>query len=167
MATHAGHVAVAEGVAGAIDARTLAVPHAQDTVVTCTRKGVGELRAVDGRCGEVLVDAADEPHVMLRKQLRHAFERHVEAAQRRAAIPAHERGGPESVGPVEPVLVERQAHQRLDAGHDDITAHRRVLVVQRDVYHGFDHTPKAAADRTEDAPLRRPSQHLLLQRGHR
>jgi hypothetical protein len=52
----AGGIAVLERIARAVDARTLAVPEAEDPVAARARKQVRLLRAPDRRRGEVLVE---------------------------------------------------------------------------------------------------------------
>jgi hypothetical protein len=116
---HAGEVGVLEDVAGAVDARPLAVPHPEDAVVLRPGEEVDELAAVDRRRAEVFVDAGEEHHVVLAQELRVPLEREVEPAERRAAVARDQRGGPEAPPPVGLVLVERQADERLDAGQED------------------------------------------------
>ena len=59
----AGHVGVAEDVAGAVDARALAVPEAEDAVILAVAAHLGLLRAPDGGRGELLVEAGLEDDV--------------------------------------------------------------------------------------------------------
>ena len=61
----AGEIGVAEGVAGAIDPRPLAVPHAEHAVVAALAVQPGLLRAPQRGRGEVLVDARLEHDVVL------------------------------------------------------------------------------------------------------
>ena len=56
----AGEHAVADGVVGAVEAGSLAVPHAEDAVVLALGARVGELAAHHRRGRELLVDAG--PH---------------------------------------------------------------------------------------------------------
>src|SRR5262249_58805121 len=86
VAADAGVIAVLEDVAGAIDARSLAVPHAEDTVVFRARKQVGQLAAVDRRRAQVLVDPGDEDDVMVAEEVAVALERQVEPAEWRPPI---------------------------------------------------------------------------------
>ena len=67
---------------------------------------------------------------MLAEQRGIALEGEVETAERRAAIARDERGGVESPTLVGPVLIERQAHQRLDARKKDEPFFLAILGVQ-------------------------------------
>nr|WP_294567104.1 hypothetical protein [uncultured Rhodopila sp.] len=118
------HVGAVERVAGAVHARTLAVPHAVDAVVLGAREGVEFLRAVDHRGGEVLVDARLEADVVRRHQLLLRPEFLVEHAERGAPVARHQSGGVQPGGAVEAVLLEQQPQQRLDAGEQ----HRLVQI---------------------------------------
>ena len=133
VAPDAGEVRVLEDVAGAIDARALAVPHAEHAVVLRLREQVGELAAVDRRRAEVLVDAGDEDDVVLAEQIRVALEGEIEPAERRAAIAGDERGGVEPAALVGAVLVQGQTHQRLNAREEDETFLLTVLGVQSEI----------------------------------
>ena len=84
----AGEVAVAERVAGAIDARALAVPHAEHAVVAALAVQLGLLRAPQRGRGEVLVDRRLDHDVVLVEKAPGGGELLVEAAERRAAIAA-------------------------------------------------------------------------------
>ncbi len=55
-------------------------------------------------------------HVVLLAERLAAAELLIEAAQRRALVPGDEGGGAKPATAVGPVLVERDAHQRLEAG---------------------------------------------------
>ena len=93
MGRGAGHVAVAEDVAGAVDARALAVPEREDAVILALALQLGLLRAPDGGGGEVLVQAGLEDDVGRLELLAGARELLVEPAERRAAIAGDEAGG--------------------------------------------------------------------------
>ena len=67
----AGEIGVAEHVAGAVDARALAVPDAEHAVVLAFAAQLGLLRAPQRGGGEVLVDAGLEQDVV-RVELRAA-----------------------------------------------------------------------------------------------
>ena len=60
MLRGAGEVGVAEDVAGAVDARALAVPDAEHAVVLALAAQLGLLRAPERGGGEVLVEAGLE-----------------------------------------------------------------------------------------------------------
>ena len=136
VAADAGEIRVLEDVAGPVDAGALAVPHAENAVVLRLRKQVGELAAVDRRRAQILVHAREEHDVVLAEQSGVALEGEVETAQRRAAIARDERGGVESATLVGPVLIERQAHQRLDARKEDEPFFPAILGVQGEFARG-------------------------------
>ena len=129
----AGQIGVAENVAGAIDARALAVPHGEDAVVLALAAQFGLLRAPDGGGGEVLVDAALKADVALFEKRRGAQELAVQAAERRAAIAGDVTGRIEAVAPVEFLLHQAEPHQRLETGDKNLAVAEVVLVVEFDV----------------------------------
>jgi hypothetical protein len=106
----AGGVGVLEDVAAAIDARALAVPHREHTVVLCAGEEVQLLRAPDRGRGEVLVQPGLEPDVVALEVRARAPQRLVEAAERRAAVAGDEAGG------VEPGALVAHALQHHQAG---------------------------------------------------
>ena len=126
----AGIVGVLQGVARAVDARALAVPHAEHAVVAGAGIEVDLLGAPQGRGRQVLVDAGLELDVVLLDEALGLPQRLVEAAQRRAAIAGDVAGGVEAGGEVALALHHRQAHQRLRAGQVDPSAFQHVFVVQ-------------------------------------
>src|SRR5207244_10031434 len=97
-----------EDVAGAIDARSLAVPHAEHAVVLRLRIQVGELAAEDGCGAEILVDTRDEVDAELAQELRVPLDVDVEAAERRATITGHQRACIEPATSVRSMLIDRQ-----------------------------------------------------------
>ena len=82
----AGKIGVAEDVAGAIDARALAVPHAEHAIELAFAAQFGLLAAPQRSGGEFLVDAWLELDVGGGDLAAGAHELLVEAAERRAAI---------------------------------------------------------------------------------
>ena len=68
----AGEIGMAEHVAGAVDARALAVPHAEHAIELAFAAQLGLLRAPERGGGEVLVDAGLELDVVLVEQCRRA-----------------------------------------------------------------------------------------------
>jgi hypothetical protein len=124
---------VLEDVTGAVDARPLAIPHAQHAVVLRPREQVGELRAVDRRRAQILVEAGDEDDVVLGQELRVALEREVETTERRAAIPRDQRRRAHAAAHVGAVLVQRQPDERLDARQEDGALVQPVLGVEREI----------------------------------
>ncbi len=133
MLRGAGEIGVAEHVAGAVDARALAVPHGEDAVVFALAAQFRLLRAPDRGGGEVLVDAALEADVGFLQERCGAQELAVEAAERGAAIAGDIAGGIEAVAAVELLLHQAQADQRLEAGNEDAALAEIVFVVQLDV----------------------------------
>jgi hypothetical protein len=126
-----GVVAVLERVAGAVDARALAVPDAEYAVVARTGQVVHELRAPDRRRGEVLVDAGFEVDAVLGEERLRLPECQVVGAERRAPVAGDEARRVESGSEIAPALHERQPHQCLDACEVDPAGFARVLVVER------------------------------------
>ena len=129
----AGEIGVAEHVAGAVDARPLAVPHGEHAIVLALAAQFGLLRAPDRGRGEILVDAALEADVVLVEERRRAQELAVEAAERRAAIAGDEARGIEPVAAVELLLHQAEPHQRLEAGDEHAALAEIVFVFELDV----------------------------------
>jgi hypothetical protein len=127
----AREIGVLEDVAGAIDAGTFAVPHAQDAVVFGPGKQVGQLAAIHRGGPQILVDAGDENHVVLAQQGGIALERLIETTQWRAPVAGNQGGGVQAPTAVSPMLIERQPHQRLDARQKNLAAFELVPVIER------------------------------------
>ena len=126
----AGIVGVLQDVARTVDARALAVPHAEHAIVAGAGIEVDLLGAPQGGGREVLVDAGLELDVVLLDEALGLPQRLVEAAQRRAAIAGNVAAGVEAGGEVALALHHRQAHQGLRAGQVDASAFQQVFVVQ-------------------------------------
>jgi hypothetical protein len=94
----AGRVGMLEHVARAVDARSLAVPHAEHAFDLRTREQVGLLRAPHHRRAEVFVEARHELHARRFQVLACAPQFEVEATERRAAVTAHEPRGVQAGG---------------------------------------------------------------------
>ena len=129
----AGEVAVLEHVAGAVDARALAVPDAEHAVVFALAVQLGLLRAPERGRGEVLVDARLEDDVVLVEKAPGGRHLLVEAAERRAAVAGDVARGVVAGREVALALQHRQPHQRLDAGQEDPALLPGVLVVEGDL----------------------------------
>src|SRR5947207_9275863 len=112
----AGEIRMLENVAAAIDTRTFAVPHCKHAIDLRAGVQVDLLRAPDGRCGEVFVQAWLELDVVVLEKIRGLPQREIEAAERRTAIARNETGGVETRELVALVLEDEQTDQRLDAG---------------------------------------------------
>ena len=121
-------VAVLERVAGAVDARALAVPHGEHAVGGSLRVGLDPLRAEHRGRTELLVDRGQELHAGRIEQLLRLPGLLVDHAERRAAIAADEALRLHSGRRVAGRLHQRQADQRLSAGEEDHAVARREVV---------------------------------------
>ena len=120
----AEEIAAVQRIAGAIDARALAVPHAEHAIDALAGEGIELLCAIQHGGGKVLVDAGLEADVQRGQHRLAVPDLAVEPAQRRAAIARDEAAGVQAGRAVEPGLFQQDANQRLDAGQQD----RRVEV---------------------------------------
>ena len=125
---------MAQRVAGAVDARPLAVPQAEHAVVRTLAVEPDLLRAPAGGRRDVLVDARLEHHVVLHEVCLRSFELEVQPAERRATVTADVAGGVVPRREVPVSLGQHEPHQRPDAGEEDAPALAGVLVVE--VYGG-------------------------------
>jgi hypothetical protein len=139
VARGAGVVRVLEGIAGPVDARTLAVPHAEDPVVAGAGEQVQLLRAPDGGRRQVLVDPRLEADVVLLEERAGLPQSLVEPRQRRAAVAGDESRRFQPRRRVALLLHHRQADERLNAGQEDAAGRDRVLVVEGE--HGVTEFP--------------------------
>ena len=128
----AGEIGVAEDVAGAVDARALAVPHAEHAVELALAAQFGLLRAPERGGGEVLVDAGLELDVGGGELARRAHELLVEAAERRAAIAGDVARGVEAGARSRSFCISAGADQRLIPGDQDAVLGQIVFVVEAD-----------------------------------
>src|SRR6185312_5196818 len=126
----AGVVGVLEGVARAIDTRSLAVPHAVDAIVPGAGIEMDLLGAPQGGRGQILVGAGLEFDVVLLDEALGLPEGLVEAAKWRAAIARDVAGRVEAGGQIPLALHHGQANQRLRAGQIDPPAFEYILVVE-------------------------------------
>ena len=129
----ASHVAVAEDVAGAVDARPLAVPEREDAVMLAFAAQARLLRAPDRGRGEVLVEARLEDDVRGSQRLGRSHQLLVEPPERGAAIAGNEAGGVEPGQPVALALHQQHAGDGLRTGEEDLSLVEIVFVVERDV----------------------------------
>src|SRR4029077_16128586 len=88
----AGAIGVTEDVAGSIDARTFAVPHAEHAVVFTFAVQFRLLRAPKRGRGHVFIDGGGEQNVVALEQRTGTLELIVEPSQWRAAITSHVAG---------------------------------------------------------------------------
>ena len=103
----ADEVAVAERVAGAVDAGRLAVPDADYAVEAFVGETFQELGAVDCGRRRLLVDGRLADHVVLRQQPVRSLKLLVVLPKRRSGIAADEGANPQTGFPVAAVLVHR------------------------------------------------------------
>ena len=110
-----------EGVAGAVDARGLAVPHAVTPSNFClpTVCIIWVPHTAGG--GEVFVEAVNELDVVFDEQLLLLDQRGVEHAHRGATVAGDEHAGLEAAARVGAHLVEGQPNQRVDAAEVDFS----------------------------------------------
>ena len=129
----AGEIGVAEDVAGAVDARPLAVPEAEHAVELALAAQLRLLRAPQRGRGDVLVEAGLEADVVFVEDALRADELLVEGAERRAAIAGDVARGVEAGAAVALLLHQAEPHDGLEAGDEDAALGEVVLVVERDV----------------------------------
>ncbi len=89
-ARRAREIDMAQYVAGAIDARPLAVPEAEDAVETPFAAHLRLLSAPDGGGGKIFVETRLKMDVARLKLLFGAGQIEIDAAERRAAVAGHE-----------------------------------------------------------------------------
>jgi hypothetical protein len=123
-------VAVLERVAGAVDARALAVPHRIHAVDGALRVGLDALGAEHRGAAELLVDRGQEAHAAGVEQLLRLPQLLVDHPERRAAIAADEAGRVQALRGVGCALHQQQADQRLRAGQEDAAARGGQVVGQ-------------------------------------
>ena len=133
MLRRAGKIGVAEDVAGAVDARPLAVPDREHAVMLAFAEQFGLLRAPAGGRRELLVEARLEDDVGLGELLLGLPQLQVEPAERRAAIAGDEAGRVQPVPAVALALHQQHADDGLRAGQENTLLAEIELVVERDV----------------------------------
>src|SRR4029079_9630092 len=116
----AGKIGVTEHVAGPIDARTFAVPHAEYAIEFAFAAQLGLLRSPERGGGKFLIDAGLELDIGVREQAPGPNELLVEAAERRAAIAGDVAGRVQASAAIALLLHEARADQCLIAGHEDM-----------------------------------------------
>ncbi len=122
----AGEIGVAQRVAGAIDARSLAVPNAEHAVDGRAGKAGQMLRAPDRGRGQILVEAGTEDDIVALELSAGPPQLDIVAPQRRAAIAGDIAAGVEAGRRVAQALLDRQSDQRLHAGHVKPAFARRI-----------------------------------------
>ena len=121
---------MAEDVAGPVDARPLAVPHAENAVVLAFTAQLGLLRTPNRGRRQIFVDPALEADVAFLKKGLGTLELAVEAAKRRAAISGNKTRGIETVPPIELFLHQAETNQSLKSGHEHAALAEVVFVVE-------------------------------------
>ena len=128
----AGEIGVTEHVAGAVDARALAVPEPENAIELALAAQFGLLRAPDGGCSEFLVQPGQELDVGGGQFAGRAHELLIEAAQGRAAISREIAAGVQPGAAVALFLHQNRADQGLIAGHQHMRLTEVVFVVESD-----------------------------------
>ena len=121
-----GEIGVAEHVAGAVDAGTLAVPEAEHAVELAFAAHLRLLRAPQRGRGELLVEAGLEMDVGGAEFLFQPRELQVEAADRRAAIAGDEAAGVQPGAAVALFLHQQQPRDGLRA----VEQHQGLLKIE-------------------------------------
>ena len=123
-------VGMLEHIAATVDTRSLAVPHAKDTVVPCARKKIDLLRPPYCGRGQILVHTRPEHHVV-RGQLRRGLpEALVQAPKGRAAIAGDKPAGVQSGAFVAHTLVHRQPHQGVHTAQPGPTRPQLIAILK-------------------------------------
>ncbi len=125
-------IAVAEHVAAAIDARALAVPDGDHTIMPGARRQIELLRAPDRGSREVFVHGRLEFDVVLFKVLARGEQLLVVTPKWRAAVSRDEARGIEAGGAIAADLGHRQADQRLNPGQEDVAGPLGVFLIETD-----------------------------------
>ncbi len=127
-----GEIGVTKHVAGAVDARSLAVPHRKHAIEFALAAQFGLLRAPHRGGGQVFVEAGLEADVGGLEMALGAHELLIEAAERRAAVAGDEARGIEPGAAVALLLHHAEADQRLETGDEDAAVAEIELVVEAD-----------------------------------
>ena len=114
-----GEDGVANGVAGAVEPRRLAVPDADNAVVALVAERVDELTAHHRGGGELLVDTGTDDDRQVGHGGRSGRRFLLERPDRRALIAGDERRRVQAEAPVDAQLVGRQAGDGLHPGEED------------------------------------------------
>ena len=128
----AGEVAVADGVAGAVDPGRLAVPDAEHAVVPMGGEGRRELAAADRGGAELLVDGRPVHDAELVEQRALRLQLAVVPTQGRALVARDERRRVVPGAAIGAHLVERQPGEGLDAGGEDLAGDGAVPIAERE-----------------------------------
>jgi len=105
-----GQIGMLDGIAGSIDAGTLAVPKAEHALDVRTRQQADLLRARHGGEGEIFIQTRHEANIFALQLRPYLPQFGVEAAEWRASIAANEARGIEPGGAIEGALQKQQPH---------------------------------------------------------
>src|SRR5919198_2584946 len=122
-----------EDIAGAVDTGPLAVPEAEHAVEFALPAQFRLLRAPDRGRGDVLVEAGLEADVVFVERALGADELLIEGAEWGAAIAGDVARGIKAGAAIALLLHQAQAHDRLEAGHENPALGQVVFVVERDL----------------------------------
>ena len=157
----ASEISVTQRIARSVDAGPLAVPDAEHAIDGRAGKVVQLLGAPDRGRREVFVEAGAKDDVVLLENGVGAPEFDVVAAERRAAVAGNIAAGVKAGSFIAEALLDRQAHQRLHAGHVEPALRRRPAILEcglrpdeRDG-HMFTHEPAALYARFPPSPVSR------------
>ena len=145
----AREIGVAKDVARAINARPLAVPHAEDAIELAFTAQFGLLAAPQRSGGEFLVDAWLELDVGGGDLASRAHELLVKAAERGTAIAGDITGRIEAGAPIALMLHEAGADQCLITGHQHMRLGRSYLSSRLTGRSGMDGLVNAATNLPE------------------
>ena len=137
MGRGAGHVGVAEHIARTVNARSLAIPDAEDAIELAFAAHLRLLRAPQGGGGEILIEPGLELDVAGFKNRSCCHELIVHRANRRTAIAADIARRVEAGLPVTLRLHQHQAQNRLRSAQEQ-PGDRQVVKVRKTV-RGFGH----------------------------
>lgn len=126
----AGHVRVAQRVAGPVEARSLAVPDPDDPVRPRPAEPRGELAAHDGRRRQLFVQRRPVHDAVAAQQRILPCQLQVETGQWRALVARDEGGRLPSRTPVMTGLVHQHPHQCLHPGEVDRAVFTLVAMLQ-------------------------------------
>ena len=144
VAGAARHVAVADRVHAPIEARTLAVPHGEDSIVPAVAELRRLLAAPDRGRGQILVDGRLEMDVGTGEKAIRGPQLLVDVVHRGAAVAGDVAGSVEARRAVADALHHRESHERLAARDVNPSFPALVLVVQRNRRELHDHPPVTA-----------------------
>ena len=124
-------VSVLEHVARAINARTLAVPHAEYAIDLCAREQIRLLRAPNHRRAEIFVETRCELHLRGFEILACTPQLQVKTTQRRSAVTGNKTLRVEAQRFIAQLLHDRQADECLHTAQVNAALFARVLVIER------------------------------------